>query len=233
MESMDYFLSQLFQRSDTTLFSFGDVAVAMTVTALLCLMLTTVYRATHRGTSYAQSFLVSLFLMGVATSVVMMVIGSNIARAFSLVGALSVIRFRTAVKDSRDTGFLFVAIVVGMACGTQFYMPAIALTVFVCALLLVLYHLNYGLKERLESIVRVTFREADDLAPKIESELGKAFREFKLLNRIRDYGDGHVTNVYVVRPGKKTRSEEIETRLQELEGVVSLALYETDQHAPI
>lgn len=234
MESMDYFLSQLFQRSDTTLFSFGDVAMAMTVTALLCLMLTTVYRATHRGTSYSQSFLVSLFLMGVATSVVMMIIGSNIARAFSLVGALSVIRFRTAVKDSRDTGFLFVAIVVGMGCGTQFYMPAIAMTVFVCVLLLVLYRFDYGLKERLESILRVTFREAEETPGKIEAELGEAFREFKLLNRIRDFGDGHVTNVYVVRPArKKKRSEEVEARLKELDGVVSLAFYETDQHAPI
>ncbi len=233
MESMDYFLSQLFRHSDVTLFSFADVVVAMTVTALLCLMLTAVYRATHRGTSYAQSFLVSLFLMGVATSVVMMIIGSNIARAFSLVGALSVIRFRTAVKDSRDTGFLFVAIVVGMGCGTQFYMPAIAMTVFVCALLLLLYHFNYGLKERLESIVRVTFREADGLAERIEEELRGGFREFKLLNRIRDFGDGHVTHVYVVRPDRKTKSEEVESRLRNVEGVVKLASYETDQHAPI
>ena len=103
-DNQNYFLDQLFKPSATELFGPTDLFLAMTVAALLTFVLGSVYRYTHRGTSYSQSFLVTLFLMAVATSVVMMIIGSNIARAFSLVGALSIIRFRTAVKDSRDTG---------------------------------------------------------------------------------------------------------------------------------
>jgi hypothetical protein len=230
---MDYFLEQLFQRSDTTLFSFADVVMTMVVSTLLALMLTAVYRITHRGTSYSQSFLISLFLMAVATSIVMLIIGSNIARAFSLVGALSVIRFRTAVKDTKDTGFLFAAIVAGMGCGTQFYMPVITMTFFICGLMLVLYRFDYGIKDRLESILRVTFREVDGLPDRIEGQLDKAFKEFKLMNRIRDFDDDHVTNVYVVRPGRNTRNEDVEASLKELDGVVRMAIYETDQHSPI
>lgn len=100
MNQFEHFLSQLF-RSDEVLFGLADVLLALVVSTILCLMLGYVYRRTHRGTSYSQSFLVTLFLMGITTAVVMMVIGSNIARAFSLVGALSIIRFRTAVKDPR------------------------------------------------------------------------------------------------------------------------------------
>jgi len=103
----NYFLDKLLQPSQTELFGPADLLLAMSVAALLCFVLANIYRQTHRGTSYSQSFIVTLFMMSVATAVVMMIIGSNIARAFSLVGALSIIRFRTAVKDSRDTGYLF------------------------------------------------------------------------------------------------------------------------------
>ncbi len=120
--SVTSFFDQLFRTAESDIFTFGDVATSMVMSTLLTFVLAHVYRQTHRGTSYSQSFLVTMFLMAVTTSVVMLIIGSNIARAFSLVGALSIIRFRTAVKDSRDTGYLFAAMVVGMGCGTQFYL---------------------------------------------------------------------------------------------------------------
>jgi uncharacterized membrane protein YhiD involved in acid resistance len=233
MNQIDYFLSQLFQPSDTTLFSVADVLLSMVVTTLLCLMLTQVYRYTHRGTSYSQSFMVTMFLMAVTTSVVMMIIGSNIARAFSLVGALSIIRFRTAMKDPRDTGYLFAAMIAGMGCGTQFYMPSIALTVFVSVLMLVVHYMDYGVKTRLESILRVTFADNEGEHAKIEQELAQVCQSHKLINRIREFGDGLVTNVYVVLPGKEVEIAEVESRLKNLGGVVRLALYETDQHAPV
>jgi uncharacterized membrane protein YhiD involved in acid resistance len=233
MNQIDYFLSQLFQPADTTLFSAADVLLSMVVTTLLCFMLTQVYRYTHRGTCYSQSFMVTMFLMAVTTSVVMMIIGSNIARAFSLVGALSIIRFRTAMKDPRDTGYLFAAMIAGMGCGTQFYMPSIALTVFVSVLMLVVHYMDYGVKTRLESILRVTFADNEGEHAKIEQELAQVCQSHKLINRIREFGDGLVTNVYVVLPGKEVEIAEVESRLKNLGGVVRLALYETDQHAPV
>jgi hypothetical protein len=233
MTQIDYFLSQLFQPADTTLFSAADVLLSMVVTTLLCFMLTQVYRYTHRGTSYSQSFMVTMFLMAVTTSVVMMIIGSNIARAFSLVGALSIIRFRTAMKDPRDTGYLFAAMIAGMGCGTQFYMPSIALTLFVSVLMLAVHYMDYGVKARLESILRITFADNEGEHAKIEHELGQVCQEFKLINRIREFGDGLVTNVYVVMPGKAVEISDVESRLKNLGGVVRLALYETDQHAPV
>jgi uncharacterized membrane protein YhiD involved in acid resistance len=230
--TVDYFLSQLFQPAEESLFTVGDIIMAMVVASLLCFVLATVYRVTHRGTSYSQSFLITLFIMAVTTSIVMMIIGSNIARAFSLVGALSIIRFRTAVKDARDTGFLFAAMIAGMACGTKFYLAGIVMTVFVALLVLALYHFDYGIKKKLESIVRVTFRDESGALERIEREMSGAFHEIKLINRILDFGDEHVTNVYVVRPRKGVEVDEFEAKLRETDGVVHLALYQTDQHAP-
>lgn len=227
-----FFLDKLFRPAETELFTATDVVLAMTVAALLCFVLAQVYRHTHRGISYSQSFIVTMFIMCVATSVVMMIIGSNIARAFSLVGALSIIRFRTAVKDSRDTGYLFAAMIVGMGCGTEFYLASISLTVFLAVLLLMLYITDYGLKQKLECVMRVTFQPADGVVERIEAELTKSYREHKLINRILDYGEDAETNVYVVRPRSRGSSEEIEKSLGKVEGVVNVALYQSDQHAP-
>jgi uncharacterized membrane protein YhiD involved in acid resistance len=231
-EESNQFLDKLMQPPASEIFGTADIFLAMIVSSLLCFALANVYRYTHRGTSYSQSYLVTLFAMAVCTAVVMMIIGSNIARAFSLVGALSIIRFRTAVKDPRDTGYLFAAMVAGMGCGTGFYLAAISMTGFICALMIALHATDFGLKQRLEQIVRLTYRPGEDTLVKIEAELGQAFREYKLINRILDFGDGAETNVYVVKPGKSTEEREVESRLGAIEGVISMALYESDQHNP-
>ena len=205
----------------------------MSVATALCFVLAFTYRQTHRGTSYSQSFLITLFLMGIVTSIVMMIIGSNIARAFSLVGALSIIRFRTAVKDPRDTGFLFAAVIVGMGCGTAFYMPVIGMTVFVSLLVLLLYHFDYGVKRRLESILRIGLEDSPTVRHELEAALGEAFEQASLVNRILDREQGQATHVYVVRPGRRLAYEEAEQRLLAIEGVSTLSRYQTDQHAPV
>lgn len=224
-------LKALFPPGGAELFGPLDLLLAMTVSALLAFVLSATYRYTHRGTSYSQSFLVTMVLMAVATSVVMLIIGSNIARAFSLVGALSIIRFRTAVKDPKDTGYLFTAIVQGMGCGTGFYLASVGLTGFIAVLMVVLHHLDFGLKQKLECIVRVTFHEGEGVVDRIEEQLADAYREFRLINRILEYGDGEATNVYVVQPGS-TSEAEVEERLGRVEGVVNLSLYQSDPHAP-
>jgi len=227
---MNSFLDQLFRDQDPHLFGAADVVLAMTVSALLAYVLATAYRATHRGTSYSRAYVHTLFLMAVITAVIMMIIGSNIARAFSLVGALSIIRFRTAVKDARDTGFLFAAMAAGMACGTQFYMPGILLTAFVSGLMLLLDFAEFGRKTRPDGIVRVTFKKGDRILSQIEADLRAAFRETRLLNRLLDFEENHQTHVYAVRLAGAQAIGELEARLQALDDVVQVAVYERDQH---
>ena len=231
-QSVTSFFDQLFRTTESDLFTFTDISMSMVMSTLLTFVIAHVYRQTHRGTSYSQSFLVTMFLMAVTTSVVMLIIGSNIARAFSLVGALSIIRFRTAVKDSRDTGYLFASMVVGMGCGTQFYLASISLTAFVSALMLALYVADYGIKTKLESIVRITYTAANGAGEGIQSVLDNSYKDVRRINRMLDVGDGQETDVYVVRQGKSTDSKEAEQRLRDIEGVVNIAIYQSDQHAP-
>src|SRR6185503_10871369 len=133
-----------------------DLSVGLVLSTLLILALVQTYRATHRGAVYSASFLQALFVLGACTTLIMLVIGNEIARAFSLVGALSIVRFRTAIKDPRDVGFVFASLALGMACGTGFYYQAIVFTLFLCGLLLLLGRLSVGRAETNEAIVRVT-----------------------------------------------------------------------------
>lgn len=123
---MTDFLNSLLKLDDTlAVFSFADILIVIFLSFTLSVAIGYLYRATYRGSGYAQSFTQTMVLMSVVVSMVMLIIGSNIARAFSLVGALSIVRFRNAIKDSRDVGYIFFSLAIGMACGTKFYVLAI------------------------------------------------------------------------------------------------------------
>jgi hypothetical protein len=97
----------------------------------------------------------TVVLMAMVVGVIMLVIGSNIARAFTLVGALSIVRFRNAVKETRDVGYIFFAMAVGMACGTRFYLLAVIATVVICALLWAMDRFNFFAKESSSQLLKI------------------------------------------------------------------------------
>lgn len=88
----------------------------------LAFLWATVYRRTHSGIAYTRSFYFSLILIPPTVAMIMMAIGSNVALSLGLVGSLSVIRFRTVIKDSRDMTFLFMAIAIGLTVGANVWM---------------------------------------------------------------------------------------------------------------
>jgi hypothetical protein len=84
-----------------------------------------IYRWARRGEAVTPTFLTTLVLLSAVIAMATQVIGDNVARAFSLVGALSVVRFRTVVKDTQDTAFVILAVVVGMASGANHLVVAL------------------------------------------------------------------------------------------------------------
>lgn len=104
--------------------SFQDMVLHILVAALLSGAIYISYAYTHSGTAYSKKFNVSLMTLTVLMATVMTVIGNNVALSLGMVGALSVVRFRTAIKDSRDTAYIFWTIVVGICCGVGDYVVA-------------------------------------------------------------------------------------------------------------
>lgn len=94
------------------------------------------YYFSHTGTIYNKKFNVSLVMLTILTSMVMTVIGNNVALSLGMVGALSIVRFRTAIKDSRDTAYIFWTIIVGICCGVGDYFVAGIGTIIVFIIML-------------------------------------------------------------------------------------------------
>jgi len=136
-------------------FTVMDVVLVFLLSFLLSAFIGWIYKITHRGSSYTQSFVFTLVLNGMVVALVMMIVGSNIARAFSLVGALSIIRFRNAVKETRDVGFIFFTMAIGMAVGTQFYTLAVVGAVVISLLILLMVRFNWFAQEMANQILRV------------------------------------------------------------------------------
>ena len=178
---MDELIKEMERFKDlTSVFTLTDVAIVLALGFVLSMTIAWVYRATHVGTSYAQSFAQTLVIMGMVTALIMLIIGSNIARAFSLIGALSVIRFRNAVKETRDVGFMFLVMAIGMACGTRFYMLATFATAVFAVVLGIMFKLDVFSKQVGERLLRVRL----PLGPDPEELLEPIFRQYLTENRL-------------------------------------------------
>lgn len=115
-----------------------EIILNIAMSALLGFLIFISYRITHHGTIYSKKFNASLVVLTMLTGVVMTVIGNNIALSLGMVGALSIVRFRTAIKDSRDTVYIFWTIIVGICCGVGDFSVALIGSVGVFIVLLLL-----------------------------------------------------------------------------------------------
>lgn len=124
--------------SNQTEMTWDQILLNIAVAAIIGFFIFISYSISHRGTIYSKKFNASLVILTVLTATVMTVIGNNIALSLGMVGALSIVRFRTAIKDSRDTVYIFWTIIVGICCGVGDYIVAgigSAVTFFVILIL--------------------------------------------------------------------------------------------------
>lgn len=118
--------------------------------ALLCgLVIYAVYRIFYRGSCYSENFNLLLLLTTLITTFIIMTISANIVLSLGMVGSLSIIRFRSAVKDPLDVGFLFWSVAVGITCGAGLYQIALLCTVFIAVIYVLSTLLRFGAKRYL------------------------------------------------------------------------------------
>jgi len=209
----------------TDLFRYTPLEMALNVglATVLGLIIALVYRATHKGLSYSQSFTQTIFLVAIIVALVMMVIGGSLSRAFALVGALSIIRFRTVVKDTRDTAFVFAALALGMAAGTSSYLLAGIGTVVITAVVWAMYTTNFGALYKSEFILRFAFDQSRDSALYLE-RIKEGAKRSSLLH-IEPSGDGSQLKLtYDIQLEKETSPERFVQSLKDADGVSEVVL---------
>ena len=186
------------------------------VTALVALLISWVYKKTYTGVIYSKSFNTTLILVSIVTSTVMMVIRSNMALSLGLVGALSIIRFRSAIKDTRDVGYLFWGMSAGLASGTGNHIIAIIGTVFT-SLLMFLLHKYIGEQSPYLLIVKGINIP--------EEELDKIFKHFSHKYKLKMKNSDSSGNemIYEIQIKKKEEDSFI-SNLKKTSGVKSINL---------
>src|SRR3954452_14238422 len=133
----------------------AHIALILAGTFGLCLLIAWVYKGTHRGLSYSQSFQFSLVVIGMLSAAVMMVARVGILNALGILGVFALVRFRTIVKDTKDMAYILFVLVVGLAMGTKEYALAVLTAGAVGVVILVLTRTNFGMSRRHESVLRV------------------------------------------------------------------------------
>ena len=198
-----------------------SIFVNLMMAFALGIIMSLAYKSNHKGLSYSQSLVFSFVLLSIAAACVIMVIGNNLARAFGLVGALSIIRFRTVVKDTKDTAYVFFALAIGLASGTSLYTIAVISTVVFIAVDTILTRTNFASIRKHEYIVRFSFnsqKQTDD-AYKDAFERHLVFSHLVDLNVI---SDDNIEYSYNMQLKKDTKLNEFVGELNKIEGMSNI-----------
>jgi uncharacterized membrane protein YhiD involved in acid resistance len=204
-----------------------NVAIAFVLGAAVAIS----YRRTHRSFNYSVSFVNTLVLLPMITSIVMMVIGNNLARAFGLVGAMSIIRFRTVIKDTRDIAFVFLALAAGMAAGTGYHVIALAGTTAVLVSIIILYMGNFGSLRSQDLLLRFSILP-DERGSMLHERVFKEFLKKNTLLNINTRQNGEILELsFFIRLKAPEQSREFVRRLAAVEGIEGVSLIAMEETA--
>lgn len=189
------------------------------------------YRKSYNGGGYTKSFVNSIVVLSMITAVVIMVIGNNLARAFGLVGAMSIIRFRTAVKEMLDIIFIFFALAIGMAAGVGFHKLAFIGTLAIGGVLLILSRTNFISPIKKEQLLQFNF---DTKSSSSESDYLDVIKShalnYKLINA-KSVGETDLIEIsYFIQLKKEKYQERLITELKRIKGISGINLFFDEEY---
>ncbi|OGU31632.1 MAG: hypothetical protein A2057_02340 [Ignavibacteria bacterium GWA2_35_9] len=201
------------------------------IISLICsFIVSVIYRYTYKGPGYSESFVHSIVFLSAITALVIMVIGNNLARAFGLVGALSIIRFRTAIKDTIDIVYIFLGLAIGMAAGVGYHKAAIAGTIIIGLILIIFTKSNFRYFRSNQYILQFNYSNGNSSGEEFSGTLSKYCINFEIIN-IRTNPDNTIDYTFYLRIRKSLDSKFIIDDLQKVNGVQKLNLYFDQQNS--
>ncbi|AUD64258.1 DUF4956 domain-containing protein [Tenericutes bacterium MZ-XQ] len=165
------------------------ILLVLTTSTILGGLISLVYVLTHRKTVYDQSFSMTLFLMPVVISVIVLLISDNLARAFSLAGVFTLVRFRTAIADSRDITYILSTVGIALASAMGLIGIAIIITIFISVLLFGLHFLRLDKDSTSHSKLKIIIPENLNYANAFDDVFKKYVMSYKLQKvKTTDFG---------------------------------------------
>ena len=197
----------------------GTVLICMVCTVAIAIYIYAIYKIVNRKSFYNKGFNLSLDIIAVITSAIILTIQSNIVVSLGMVGALSIVRFRTAIKDPTDLAFLFWSISVGIICGAGFAGIAVVASLFV-TLLIVLFSSSFKAASTLMLVVNADSHKRED-------EIMKAVMEFCKYSRTRARNVSK-NGLNIAIEVKTNKPSELIDKLIKMDFVTDASLVEND-----
>lgn len=172
-------MEELFTTTLNSDISITTALIAMGVSIIFGLIIAGTYTLTHEG-RHQQSFAVTLTMLPVILAVIIIFVGSNVARAFSLAGTLSIIRFRSAPGDPKDIAYIFFAIAAGLACGIGLYFYGGVFVLILCLFMFILTKVNFAANSDTARVLKITIPEDLDYAGAFNDIFGQYTKRNKL-----------------------------------------------------
>ncbi|MBK1875952.1 DUF4956 domain-containing protein [Pelagicoccus mobilis] len=196
-----------------------EILTSLGLSLVLGSMLATVYRWTHVGFSYSRSYVQTLVLASIVSTIMIVAIGNNLARGLGILGALAIIRFRTPIRDPRDIIFLFASLAVGISSGSGIYAVAVLGTVFFCLSVLVLSWSPNSTQRHNEGLLRFLAFGGSDIET-VLSEVFKNYANSVELVAMREAAQGEgVEYAYQVQLVEKSLQSDFLNTLKEVDGL--------------
>lgn len=227
---MDNLINSITSTSDSGItLTLPMAIVAMTSALIFGLVISLTYMGTHKN-KYQQSFAITLTMLPIILTVIILFVGSNVARAFSLAGTLSIIRFRSAPGDPEDIGYIFFDIAAGLACGVGLYGYGALFVLLLCLFMIVISKIKFGKPNTTAKNLKITIPENLDYEG-IFDEIIKKYSKDYTLQKVRTTDLGSLYELtYSVNMNKdadeKKFIDELRCRNGNLNIVLSLAATE-------
>ena len=170
-------------------FTLANALIVIGASIVLGFIISLAYMYTHKKEGYAPGFTLTLIMLPVIISIIILLVGNNVARAFSLAGAFSIIRFRSAPGDPKDIAYVFFTLAVGLTCGMGYIGYAVIFTVILSALMLILDITKFATPKGKSMQLKITVPEDLNYEGVFEEVLNKFATSYSIERvRTRDFG---------------------------------------------
>ncbi len=203
--------------------------ITMALSLILGGIIAFTYRKTQDEAVYQRSLAITLVMLPIILSVIILFVGSNIARAFSLAGTLSIIRFRSAPGDAKDIGFIFFDIAAGLACGVGLYAYGVLFVVILCLALIILEKANMFRARTSQKTLKITIPEDLNYSGAFEDILD-TYTKSHTLTKIKTTDLGSLFElVYSVSMAEGIDEQQFLNELRTRNGNLTITLCEAPQ----
>lgn len=217
-------LEELLSASVADSFTLSSVMTVVISGLVLGLAISLVYMKTYRDGEYSGNFAVTMIMLPAIIAMIILLVGSNIARAFSLAGAFSLIRFRSAPGDPKDIAYVFFTLGVGLACGMGYILYAAIFAAILCLIMVLLGITDYGAHKGSSMKLKITVPENLNYRGVFDETLNKYTAKY-VLSQTKTTEFGNLFELtYIVNMKEESDQKNFIDELRCLNGNLSIAL---------